>query len=442
MVNARWTTWGRFAALFLAAAAITVLRDPRMLLLPPAAYEDGRDLFAFFYNHREVGAILRSYAGYTSLVPNLVGYLAVRLPVTAVPLALTLFPLAASSLAFAVFSLPAYRHAVASDTLRAAACLVFALVPVGNDLFVGNTMYSVWSLLFLLVLAALAEPPAGLWGAAVRLVVLGMLVASHPLSVALLPIYLLWLWRRRDPPSLLLYPGLILATVAYQVVGVRHAGAALGPPLETVRLTLVFVLERVVFDTLFGDAAARALHRAGHGGWILVAAGAVSGGLAVLSLYRRRRFDPWHRSLAAVLVYLVLVLTALFVIGRSPGEGILAGNRAFRYFWVQRLVFLLLAAFLAERLLALRPGSSRRPLLAAIAVGLVLWVAVLDHFNNGAYRVRARLGRQIEAFTAEVRRQETRGDGAVDARLERGRVWSFELHRPGRTKPKVNDLPE
>ena len=63
-----------------AVAAVHFFREPASYLLPPLSYEDGRDFFAFFYNHREPAAILRFYAGYVSLIPNLVGYLVLALP--------------------------------------------------------------------------------------------------------------------------------------------------------------------------------------------------------------------------------------------------------------------------------------------------------------------------------------------------------------------------
>lgn len=86
-----------FVVLVITAAAITFLRDPYNYRLPRLPHEDGRDIFGFYYNHREPASILRFYSGYIALGPNLVGYLAILLPITWVPFALALFPLLVSS---------------------------------------------------------------------------------------------------------------------------------------------------------------------------------------------------------------------------------------------------------------------------------------------------------------------------------------------------------
>ena len=105
-----------FFVLLLAGIVLTYWRDPNLYRYPVAAYEDGHDMFGFYYNHPEPGAILRFYNGYLSLVPNAAGYLVARMPTERIPLLLSLFPLSVAAIGFAWFvgrlSVPAQRVTV------------------------------------------------------------------------------------------------------------------------------------------------------------------------------------------------------------------------------------------------------------------------------------------------------------------------------------------
>ena len=176
--------------------------------MPRLPYEDGRDIFGYFYNHRHPGSILRFYNGYVALGPNLVGFLALRLPVTWVPYVLALFPLLLSSLTFALLGCPQYRAWIANDALRILAAISLALIPVSNYHFIATTAYSIWILLFLLILLSLAPPPRTPLRALGRGPVMAILICSIPVSIALLPGYVVLLfsqprtpgWRGSTPP--------------------------------------------------------------------------------------------------------------------------------------------------------------------------------------------------------------------------------------------------
>lgn len=434
-----------FAGLLLTVAAVSFFRDPTSYLLPPLAYEDGRDMFAFFYNHREPGAVLRFYNGYISLVPNLVGYGAMGLPTPWVPKALALVPLLFASLAFCWLYLPVYRRLIPHDGARLAVCLALALAPVANSFFIANTTYSIWSLLLLLVWLSLAPPPERPAAAAGRFAVMAALIWSHPLSLALVPVWLATAaWcarggggRARRPERVparvpvLFYGGLTAAAVLYQIFGVEPRGLSPPGPASILYRTAVFTLERVVFATGFGDAATAFLRRSGGAALIPATAALLLLAAGALTWRYRRRLSSHQRFALAVLVYLSLAFTALYVVGRSPTLDILGAGRAFRYFWVQRLLgvaTLGIAAAAWIRGLRRRPGPGTAAGLLALAV---VYVSILNFNNNGSYTTRARAGRAVADFTAEVARQEATGDGSVDARLERG-MWSLELHRRGR----------
>jgi hypothetical protein len=425
-----------FFVLLLAGVFVTYWRDPNVYRYPIAAYEDGRDMFGFYYNHPEPSEILRFYNGYVSLVPNAAGYLAARAPVERVPSMLSIFALAVAAVGFATFSRPEYRSVVRSDRLRGVACLTLAIAPLGNDLFVSSATYSVWNLLFLLVLLTLLEPPVSRAEAWIRLAVMTALIWSHPLSVALLPVFLVqgWLFRSRGSLARIYYGSLAALAALYQLIGVQHATEAMAfEPLGIARVTGVLVLERVFFNTLGSDQLSRALRKQGSEEWIYIGASVAIVVLLALAFVLRQRIDRGRLLSLGVLSYLIVALTGLYVIGRSATLDILTGNPGYRYFWVQRLCFLLLIFLLIEPLLSVFEGRRRAVVAGLLLLGLAANLTWLNRMDNRKYRGRPGMGRKLAAFTAEVALQEETGDGSVSARHERGR-WSIELERPGRSE--------
>ena len=413
-------------------AGLTVLRDPVLFESPAAPYEDGRDVLGFFYNHPEPGSILRSYNGYVSVIPNAAGYLSARLPVRHVPAALALFGLGVAGLAFSGFAGRRFRAVLASDGLRWLACLVLAAVPLGNYLFVSSTAYSVWNLLFLLILLSLAGAPTSTASFARRSLAGSVLIASHPLSIALIPVW----WTRglvaAARPTLARGYATLLTAVAvlYQWLGVEHVERGSLEVVRVARVTGLLILERVFFNTLLSDRMSRALHRQGSEESVYWTGAAVLLGVLVASGLLWRRLDPVRRWSVLGLLYLIVALTALYVVGRSGSLDVLTGNPGYRYFWVQRMCLLLVLAILAGTVLS--AGSWRRratwgALLALLLAGVLVRSNRLD---NAKYRGRPGMARKLALFLQSVEAQEQAGAG-VEARHERG-AWSIELRRPER----------
>lgn len=446
----RHTCTGLLAFLILLGSIMLVafLRTPGAFLAPVAAVEDGIHMFAFYYNDRGLGSILRFYNGYTSLLPNLVGYLSPLGPTRAVPYVLALFPLLASSLALSWLSRPAYRFAIADDRTRWLACLVLALVPAASFLFVSNTMYSNWSLLLLLILLALAPPPERVATALIQLVAMAFLICSNPLSVVLLPLYAcgLFLLRRGAVHVRIFYLGLIAASVMYQRFGVWSGSFTPGRLLGNLKMLPALMSDRVIFSSLFGISASRALHGAYATPLIHAASAVVLVALAALVVHYRCRLNSQQRLFGIALVYVIVGLSALYLMGRSPGGGLVSGVGAQRYWWVQRFLFVILLLFLANAFWG-RGHSRPRPRAwtAVAAVGVVSWLVLLNAFNNRWYKTSASSGSRMSRFTSEVATQEATGDGSVYAVLPRG-CWTIELERsmgarPGPAQPESTSKP-
>jgi len=160
---------------------------------PDLRAEDGRMVFAHFYMHRGWKELFRFKSGYMPFVPNVLGYVAARLPPPAAPHFMTLAPAVLALAAYITFASTAFRRYVASDRLRACCCLGLAVVPYGTFYLVCHTDYSIWNLLLLLLWLVLVPMPRRKWQALLLAVLLIILIWSNPLSVVALPATLCWL---------------------------------------------------------------------------------------------------------------------------------------------------------------------------------------------------------------------------------------------------------
>lgn len=172
---------------------------------PDLRAEDGKMVYAFFFHARYWKAILRFKAGYMPLVPNVLGYVAARLPPPAAPYFLALVPASFAAAVFTVFNTASFRRYVPSDRLRLCCCLALALAPLANFFLVCNTDYSIWNLLVLLLWLVLVRMPDSKLLALLFTVLLTVLVWTHPISIVALPATLCWLWVDRRPFSRVLH---------------------------------------------------------------------------------------------------------------------------------------------------------------------------------------------------------------------------------------------
>ena len=388
------------ALAFAAVLAVCFLRDPNAWLAPPLLFEDGRDVFGFFYERRDLAALLRPHAGYLVLLPNCFGWLALAAPTAAAPQLLALFPLLLASAAFAWLARREFRFLEADDHARALFALLLALFPIANDRFLGNAMYAVWSALLLLGFASLAPPPVRAAQALARGLGLGVLIASHALSAVLIPVYAALALAakhlvgaadasgdRADPSALAarvrlaraFYAGLALLGIAYQLFAVDRGALAWVAPRELAQRTFALLFDRVAFAACFGDAAALWLRGAAGPGAVQGAGAALCAVPALAAWRLRARLGPQQRAALAVLAWLSLALTASCVLGRGASEELIRSGRADRFFWVQRACFLALFCWGARGLAAERwPRVSR----AALALGAVLLALHLAGLNK------------------------------------------------------------
>jgi hypothetical protein len=192
---------------------------------PDLRAEDGKSVYAFFYQHREVQRLYRVKAGYVPFIPNLLGFIAVRLPPRTAPYFLTLVPLLFTVAAFCVFHASAFRCHVQSQRLRTCCCIGLALAPIGTFFLVCHTDYSIWNLYLLLLWLVIIPLPRQKWLAGLMTVLLGACIWSHPLSIAAVPATLYWLWAEKRLFQRLLQ-ALLLCTQALHLIFGTHSETA------------------------------------------------------------------------------------------------------------------------------------------------------------------------------------------------------------------------
>ncbi len=324
-------------------AGILFFRDPRVLLSPSMEVEDGTMIFQHFYHHREMSELLRFKAGYVPLIPNLLGYLSVRVPTTWAAHWLAAVPFLLSVFLYSLLFCRPYARLFPGRGSAAAACLLLAFAPVSDRLLLANTDYMIWNLLGMLLLLSVVDPGRGLLSSSVCLLGLPLLICSHPLSILAGPVLVFrWFLERRLRSYWLISLGVV---ILYQLLGVQHDQVPQGDSI-TGKLLQVRDVSLLAFQ-FSGQLAVRSLLgrvwteslspetlQTLSWGMVLVFSG-------VLFRVLMRRTQLWKETLLGL--YFVYGLTFLCLYARGA-ESIVNFDGAPRYIYIQSLVFLTLCA--------------------------------------------------------------------------------------------------
>jgi hypothetical protein len=397
-VAAQLRPWAAFAALALFYAACTVAQSWRLFVHPPLYYEDAW-FFAHFYNNPSVREVAWFYNGYVSLLPNAVVYVTTHLfPTRWAPYLLSLWALGVGAVACSLFALPRFRAIVPSDRARVAICALLTLWPLGDFALASAGVYSLWHMLLALGLLALAPAGRSRRGEIALAVVQILFIWSHPLSIALVPLWLVKVAAGRDREERIIAAALVAAAVAYQLFGVHHAALELSLR-NALRRSGWLVWVRVVFESVVG--ARLTVAQAAHGRPIVASLGGMAtvATLAALLVAARRRFDHRRLLVLAGLAYLIYALTVGSVWARNlPAETWEWGQR---HYYVQQYLFLLAAMVVLHGVASRWRWSLRR---LAVALTPVAAFAVFSIYSN-RYAFWEQVpgdGPQIAAFLEKV----------------------------------------
>jgi len=435
MASAIVRLWARFSTntawptrvLIAAVCALIVVRCGSLFLEPTLPAEDGKRIFAHFYGNRELSEILRWKAGYVPLLPNVLGFTAVRLPVEWVPRFLTIAPAFLTLLSFTVFASAIFEPVVASRRVRLVASLALALAPVGTYFFVCHTDYSIWNALFLSFLLSLVPGSRRPLGAAAGVLAGAFLIWSHPLSFVALPVHAFRLLRDRGVLPRAAAASLVLVQLGHLAFGLslRRAGArdsALFEPalwLENAAAAARHVSDVVVPRALLGlTRAGEALERGPALALVLTVL--VLSAVALVIVLGPKQTT---RSTYLVLVYFIAALSLAVFSSEVPDRN------ATRYAYVQSLLCVLLVCLAAAELVSrfLPNWALAR---ASLGAGALLYASILCFESLGNYRDhRQENGPRIAACVNELAALERAHGGPCGFSLycKKRRDWSFSV---------------
>lgn len=393
----RWTVVGVALLLFARSA------NP---LLFPLLSGDAGNLLMYYAEHRQPGGLLREYAGYVALLPNLLGWVGGALPLPWQPY---LWTGVAFAIAVLAHTLPVSRRfagMLPDARARSLLCVLLAALPLGNYALDTDVAFCTWHLLWIAAFAAIAAPPSTRRGARLECLGLALCLWSNPLCVVLVPAYALRAARTRGFARAHFAT---LTTFALLPLLLVKAPSSNTPAMgDWLRTTATVLGERVFADALLGTRLRVALAESGASALIWVAAAVVPALCGV----------AWSRMPAdrrGALTLGALLMTAMV------GAAVLSrfAHIAAHPEWAQRYVYWPRAFCCSSGLVAVATlwptlgGAVRR-----LVVGLIAGGCALQHTANQPhfYDTSAVQSRQLLAFLQRAerwRRSPERGDGAT-----------------------------
>jgi hypothetical protein len=407
------------------AALVIFLRSIDTFLHPISGWEDATQ--GLNVATSPGAGLLHWYAGYVSVLPNLVNWAAVRmLPLQAVPFAQAYFGLAAAACVAAGVA-GFLRHAAGWRPARAAAggfCV--ACLPWGDVAAVSNTEFSIWPLLAVLLLTALNPVPNTMLGKAGFVAWRAGVIASIPVSVICLPIWLVLAWRgRRDAGRLPVYVCLAAATLAYLAFGVEHGGAhgmGVAGVLGGVGAALRLATEKSLLALSVRDVL-----RVNYGALNTVFAGLALAATA-WGLWRclpvRVQGGRSMRLVALWLLALMLAVCMACGLGRGVANGEAFVLASPRYHYVPQILWLVIFAVV----LGTVAGRWRAPVMCvAVIAAALMWQKGWKSYQSD----NREESRRISVFLRDADAQHGQASEPRYARVRPDGDWSIILFKPG-----------
>jgi hypothetical protein len=388
---------------------VIFIRAPEVLLLPTLRVEDGKCVFAHFYQQRDFAQIFRFKGGYIPLISNSIGYLSVRLPTTLIPYGLTWIPLLITLVAYSIFFHERYSGLVDSRFTRGAICILFALAPLGQFHLLSHTDYSIWNTFLILILLSICPLPKNYkllyW------FVCNILIWAHPLSILILPFPLFYMLKGKK--DRIFYASIILNLFVHQVLGVKYelifAGqdstSSIVKLMNSVWFNLKYV-NKITFRASFGPSIFEWANE--HAKFLL--------GLWAISLIAYIAFVfkriPKVRNVLIFLGYFIFVISFFNIASRGIGI-ILDINNSPRYVYIQTLFFLVILVVLISQTAVMMfeklkmdtkwPINRQKSAKYFIQIILIIYFFIMNLGNSKAYHdPYPENGRIVKTFFKEL----------------------------------------
>jgi hypothetical protein len=399
--------WWRGVASVLAALGVLWWTHTALAaaMLP---YEDGTWLFARHFQEVRPSMWFDTWAGYVSVLPNVLASLLCLLPVPCVPHAFAATAVLLTWIALTCFLDPRF-DSVAPVRLRASIVVAWAWLPLSDWIVATSLMYSLLPALLWLTLVLLRPAQPGRPSLCECAFVV-IATWSQPLAFALMPISVSRLRERAARPIAVTH---LVAAVAYWFLG--RVG---GEPLHWERLALfpAYTAARVGYETFATTASKAGLVEAGRAWVVLAVGGVVLLAVVVGASLAWRRWSATTRRFVLGLAWLFVTSIVAMLLLRDEG---------WEELWTHRYPLPARLALVAVGFLA-AGGFMRRPWLLLAIVPIVVWIARCDYRFSTEDRTP-----EFAAFLQDVAEQERASGGrqSLDVRFERrdDPRWSIQL---------------
>lgn len=398
----------RAVVIFLAIISILAIRSRHPLLLPTMAFEDGRDMLAYFFNDHSIRGIMRLPNGYVMFLPNLIAWLSVGLlPLPAVPYAFGFASLAISSSAFYLLTRPGHAWLIPNSNARTILALTLAILPLGKDFLVTNLTYSQWIILFILLLLVTRRPlPDSIIGLSLWVLCVAACAMTNPLSILILPFVLVPLGSgdgRRQKRSMAIVACVL---ILYQIFGVNHHAVSVNLSMGSVAYAVEVFLARVAFETFFGTRATNLLITNGQTAYVCAIGIAVLMTIACMTFSEKRRARALLITSTALWFSFSIVLLSVLTRYNTPAtKAIYLKELALqRYFYVGKIITVVICAWQLIPRIQSTLANSRWPRLRLGMTALIFssYVFAVTQSNVFLYDTSKEEGLMVKAFLASA----------------------------------------
>jgi hypothetical protein len=400
----------RFWTVFLACFLIIGTKNSFNGIFYPLLYnEDGRNIFAIFYNQHKFENIFISYASYIRVVPNLIGYLLNFLPVRIIPPLYCLISLLITTLAYTLF-FKVLTRVFDNRWFAAYSVLIISALPLGNFEIVETLMYQIWNCNLILFLIVLLPVPTILFHRIGFITAAHLLIWTHPYTIIALPLYF---WKIfTDKNNKLVHSGFVLSTIMYFVIAVKSHP----PDLTSLKFFIPNLLSRVVNEAFLGPN--NRVHMQYLGG-IGIFDFIILTTITLIIIFSWKNWETKQKFFLFISLYFCLVPLLAALVGRDLGDyyHLLRGSP--RYVYLPKIFFTVIALISAFEL------YKNSPVFRRWNFAVILLILLINSNSNNLYKTNIEVGRETLAFTHQISKESVScsSDEKKIISLERGQ-WT------------------
>ncbi len=379
----------RFSTVLIGCFLIVAVKNGLNGVFYPLLYnEDGRNIFAIFYNQHEFKNIFISYAGYIRVVPNLIGYLLNFLPVRLIPPLYCLISLFITALAYSLFY-EVLNRIIDNRWFACYSAFMIAALPLGNFEIVETLMYQIWNCNLILFLMVLLPVPVKPWRRLGFVLATHLLIWTHPYSMIVLPLFIWNMVSRKE--NRWEQASFVISAICYFLTAVN----AHTLNLTALKYFIPNILNRVVVETLIGPN--NRVHLQYLGG-INALDFAILFSMGAIFIFAWKNWSREHKLLIFICLYYSLVPLVAAFIGRDLGDYFHLLRGSPRYVYLPKIFFTLLVLLAAYELF--KKSSTFRKW-HWVLTPLILLINVN---SNVLYKTKIEVGKDTLAFTHQLKR--------------------------------------